>query len=337
MRVVNLIFIISLLLFLSLAWVSDDHEKQIKFSHTFHVKESGIECSTCHYNALNSKLSSDDLIGDHESCKSCHEEPLASNCIFCHIDPDNIQPMKNPEREIIFSHSQHTAKSIECTTCHRGLDEVKYASSANMPAMEDCMNCHTKKNVSKECSACHTDFAGLIPKNHREGEFRKDHKRQTRIGGMDTNCSMCHNESFCQNCHAGIELQRFGGKELMTDPSTRTQLKDSPNELKLQQVHNLNFKFTHGIDAKSKKTDCYSCHEQSTFCAECHQSGGNINQMKIKPQNHSEPGFKLFTKGSGGGLHAKLAERDIEYCASCHDVEGADPVCMMCHTEKIGD
>jgi hypothetical protein len=59
----------------------------------------------------------------------------------------------------------------------------------------------------------------------------------------------------------------------------------------------------------------------------------SLGEISIK----CEPGFKLFTKGSGGGLHAKLAERDIEYCASCHDVEGADPVCMMCHTEKIGD
>ena len=91
------------------------------------------------------------------------------------------------------------------------------------------------------------------------------------------------------------------------------------------------------VYARSRRLDCGSCHEQSAFCAECHQTAGGLNQGKVKPLNHSEPGFKLFTKGSGGGSHAKLAERDIEYCASCHDVEGADPTCMMCHTEKIGE
>lgn len=337
MRTITSIIILPPLLFLSLAWISEDQEKLIKFSHILHVKDNGVECSVCHYSAAGSKLSSDNLIGDHESCKSCHDEQGANNCNFCHFDPDNIEPIENPKRDIIFSHAQHTIKSIDCNTCHCGLDEVKYATPANMPVMGNCIQCHEKKNVSKECGTCHTNFTGLIPKDHREGNFIKDHKHQTRIGSMHVRCSMCHNESYCQNCHAGIELQRFGGnKDLMADPSTQIQLKDSPNEMKLQQVHNLNYRYTHGIDAKSRKADCYVCHEQTTFCVECHQSGGNINQLKIKPMNHNMAGFKLFTKGSGGGRHAQLAKRDIEYCVSCHDVEGADPTCMMCHSENGG-
>jgi hypothetical protein len=338
MRTVFSIIIILSLLFLSLAWVSSDNSKQIKFSHTFHVKESGIECTVCHYNAPKSNLASDNLIGDHESCKSCHEEQLGGNCAFCHVDPDNIQPIKNKEREFKFSHSLHIDKTIDCAACHRNVDAVTYITSANMPDMKNCIDCHEKKNITTECNVCHTDFSNLLPADHRNGDFKKDHKRQTRIGGLNAECSTCHSESFCMNCHAGIELQKFGSnRELSTDPMPRIQLKDSPAELKIQQVHELNYKFTHGIDAKSKRIDCYSCHEQSTFCAECHQTGGEINQMKIKPLNHSEPGFKTFGRGSDGGTHAKLAHRDIDYCASCHDVEGADPVCMMCHTEKIGD
>jgi hypothetical protein len=40
--------------------------------------------------------------------------------------------------------------------------------------------------------------------------------------------------------------------------------------------------------------------------------------------------------GSGGGDHATLAKRDIESCASCHDAEGADPVCITCHFDNDG-
>jgi hypothetical protein len=40
--------------------------------------------------------------------------------------------------------------------------------------------------------------------------------------------------------------------------------------------------------------------------------------------------------GSGGGLHAKLAKRDIETCAACHDAQGADPACILCHTDYDG-
>ena len=40
--------------------------------------------------------------------------------------------------------------------------------------------------------------------------------------------------------------------------------------------------------------------------------------------------------GSGGGDHARLARRDIERCAACHDVQGADPNCILCHTDPDG-
>jgi c(7)-type cytochrome triheme protein len=319
-------------------WKEIDHSKFIKFSHTFHVKETGVACADCHQAAKASKQSSDNLLGDHESCKSCHEDQLSNTCDFCHVDPENITAISNPEREVIFSHENHASKrNIGCETCHAGLNTVTYATSENMPSMSGCINCHTKEKASTECTTCHSDFAQLIPSDHLAGDYRKDHKHLTRLGEQNVSCSTCHSESFCQDCHTGIELKGFGtDKDLMADPYPRTPLRDTPREQKLQNVHNLNYRYTHGIDARSKAVDCYSCHDQSTFCTECHQAGGSITQDRIRPKNHDEPGFKTIGKGSGGGRHAELAERDIEYCMSCHDVEGKDPVCMMCHSENGG-
>ena len=47
----------------------------------------------------------------------------------------------------------------------------------------------------------------------------------------------------------------------------------------LQNVHELNYRFTHGIDARSRQTECASCHSTQTFCAQCHEAGGNITQV----------------------------------------------------------
>ena len=320
-------------------WDEKDHSKYIKFTHTFHLKDAGAECVDCHHTAKASKLSSDNLLGDHESCKSCHEDQLSNKCDFCHIDPDNIVAIPNPKRDLTFSHEQHASKqNIKCETCHADLESATYATSENMPSMTKCINCHTEKKAPVECAACHTNLVNLIPQDHLTGDFKKDHKRLTRIGEQSVSCASCHTDNFCQDCHTGVELRGFGSyKDLMADPYTRTPLRDSPREQKMQNIHNLNYRFTHGIDARSKAIDCYACHDQQTFCVECHQAGGNITQEKIRPKNHDEPGFKLIGKGSGGGKHAELAERDIEYCMSCHDVEGKDPVCMMCHTGKEGD
>lgn len=319
-----------------MAYDTPDHSTYLKFSHTFHVKEQGIACEDCHTNAKTSTVSSDNLRGNHQSCQSCHEEQLNSTCQFCHIDADNIVPIPQPKRELVFSHELHTTTlNIECMTCHTGIDTVTYATKANMPTMSSCMECHQTRKVSTNCETCHTNFTSLVPDDHLVADFKRTHKEVARVGMMDVSCATCHTESFCQDCHTGTELLHLGfGRELWTEPSPRTSTNDSPKQLRLQQVHSLNYRFTHGIDAKSKLTDCATCHERQSFCVECHETGGNINQMKFKPASHNVGRFTTIGKGSGGGKHAELAKRDIESCASCHDVQGFDPTCMICHTEN---
>jgi hypothetical protein len=312
-----------------------DHSKYLKFSHTLHVKDQGVACEDCHHDAKKSARSSDNILGDHESCKSCHEEKISSDCAFCHTHPDEIVPIPLPDRALIFSHELHiSTHSLKCETCHQELDTVTVASEENLPGMKLCIDCHGARRVSTNCESCHTDLAGLIPADHLAGDFKRDHSQRTRLGGVDVSCSMCHTESFCQDCHTGAELHGFKStRDLMADPATRMPLRDTPRESKLQNVHDLNYRFTHSIDAKSRRTDCFACHEQQIFCTPCHEAGGNIDQKKIKPESHLAPGFTTIGKGSGGGRHAELARRDIETCISCHDVQGGDPTCMLCHTE----
>jgi hypothetical protein len=317
-------------------WNEGDHSKVIKFNHKFHIQDSGVECAVCHHAASTSTRSADNLMGDHESCTSCHEGEITDKCGYCHVDPENIVSIENPERELIFSHENHVGNNIECTQCHSGLENVEYASQENMPEMELCVSCHKEETVADECGTCHTDFVSLLPGDHLRGSFRKDHKRLTRLGSYEITCATCHSESFCQDCHTGIELGDFGVyHDLMGDPLTRVPHKDSPRQLKLQHRHSLNYKFTHGIDARSRETDCIVCHDRQSFCVECHQSG-TIQEGKIKPRNHKLAGFITIGRGSGGGRHAEMAKRDIENCASCHDVQGADPTCMLCHDDDGG-
>jgi len=311
---------------------NDDNSQYIKFSHQKHFSEQNIACADCHTIAKESKRSSDKLMANHESCTTCHEEQISNDCAFCHTNPEEIVPMQPKEREIIFSHELHfTKNSIVCETCHEGFETVMYASGSNMPAMTLCMNCHEKKNVSRNCESCHTDFVSLFPENHRIADFKKEHKKYSRVGEGDALCATCHAENFCEDCHAGTELKSFGTKrDLMTEPSSKTSVNDSPKQLRLQNVHELNYRFSHGIDARSRFLDCSSCHDQKTFCNECHDAGGNVTLQKIKPESHFSAGFATLP-GTDGGRHKELARRDIESCMSCHDVDGKEPLCAMCH------
>jgi c(7)-type cytochrome triheme protein len=253
------------------------------------------------------------------------------------VNPDDIQAAPAVERELVFSHKQHLAmKNVECSTCHKGLDSATFAGAANMPSMETCTTCHNERQATKQCEACHTNLNNLIPPDHLEANFKKSHRELTRLGGLETNCATCHTQSFCAECHDGAALMRFGKGAWMADPTPRVFPGNRSGTMTAQMVHDLNYRFTHGIDAKSKSSECYTCHSAQEFCSECHETGDNITSHGSKPAWHLGAGFTTIGVGSGGGRHAILARRDIETCVACHDAQGGDPTCITCHSDADG-
>ena len=69
---------------------------------------------------------------------------------------------------------------------------------------------------------------------------------------------------------------------------------------------------------------------------ECHGVGGGVISAGMVPSSHFAVSFTTMGVGSGGGVHADEARRDIESCAVCHDTQGADPSCIMCHVDPDG-
>lgn len=303
----------------------------IKFSHKFHVETEAGDCVLCHENAPGSKFSSDNLLPAKAACAACHDVEDETLCAQCHEDEQSYAPFMAREREVLFSHDTHIAQGMECATCHRGIADDNLKTS--MPDMTTCNTCHNDRQLTNTCESCHLDFASLLPDDHKVAEFKRNHRFSSRIGELQASCQTCHKETFCQDCHTDGGLKSFGKSDRSTDPRPKLSTTDRPDRLLLQSVHELNYRFTHGIDARSKAMDCSSCHETQSFCVQCHEAGGNVTQGVFRPSYHDQPGFTTIGRGSGGGLHAVEARRDMESCISCHDVEGRDPTCFTCHTE----
>jgi hypothetical protein len=313
---------------------SGDKEKVIRFSHQKHITEFGVDCATCHAESATSEMSSDKMVPGHAVCQTCHEEQVNKTCGYCHADEKNPVPFPREARELRFNHKKHvTDGKMECATCHLGVDKVDYASAANMPAMTTCNTCHNNVKVNNQCETCHTNLATLRPVSHNQGNFLKGHSALARLNAMDSQCAMCHTENYCAQCHDGSNLTALSSKEKIGMISPRTMGNDKSQALRGQAVHDMNYRFTHGIDARGKATDCQVCHHEQAFCDDCHRNGSAALGGVI-PTSHEVPGFVMIGVGTGGGEHARLARRDIESCISCHDVEGADPSCMKCHQGK---
>jgi hypothetical protein len=317
----------------------DTTMRRIKFSHQFHVKEAGVACVDCHSDVSKSTKSADNLLAKQEACRSCHEDQLTNNCTYCHTSADSTKYIATPSpvRDLVFSHQQHVDRQkVSCETCHTILDKTGSATGDLVPAMTTCMTCHDGVKVASPCETCHTNFAALRPKDHNQTDFIHEHKRTARMA--DAKCGTCHSQETCIDCHNGSDLVKVNvpGRDLVSQQSPRLTANDRGQGMRLTKVHDLNFRFTHGIAVKNKTLECQTCHNETEFCTPCHEAGGNINKGSFKPSSHTEAGFTTFGVGSGGGEHARQARRDIESCAMCHSSDGADPVCIRCHTDADG-
>lgn len=314
----------------------EDKSALIKFSHQKHISEFGVECVTCHAEATTSRSSTDKMVPGHTVCQTCHEEQVSKVCGYCHVDEKHPAAFAREERDIHFSHKKHAGdEKIECARCHAGLEKVDYATRSNMPVMATCTTCHDNVKAGSQCESCHINLATLRPTSHKEGNFVKDHPRFARLNVMDSQCAACHTENYCAQCHDGSNLTALSRTEKSGLISPRVIGNDKSQALKGQAVHDMNYRFTHGIDAQGRAADCQVCHKAQTFCNDCHASGSQALGGTV-PASHELAGFVTIGVGTGGGQHAKLAQRDIQSCMSCHDTEGNDPTCVKCHNDPDG-
>ena len=312
------------------------NKKIIKFSHALH--KDITDCASCHVKVPESTSLNDRLLPDHDVCSTCHDVEDTDNCKMCHYEDVN-EPLIQKKPVMIFNHKMHiNEQKLECEKCHK-LDDAEYAfeSPTAIPDMSICSTCHNSRAIAQSaCETCHISTDNLIPQDHQEVGFVKSHK--FKATAMDAKCEMCHDDNFCETCHASTTMitESNSARDFYT-PYSPHRLIDNAKQQQITRVHDLNYQYTHGIDAKDKSTECQTCHQTETFCAQCHQSkGGDFAMEGIMPASHKKMDFVTIGVGTGGGLHAQLARRDMESCTSCHDVQGADPTCILCHVDPDG-
>ncbi len=311
----------------------------IKFSHKLHADIT--DCASCHTAVPKSTSLSDMLLPTMDDCAQCHDVEADTNCTMCHYK-DVYESLNQLKPNLIFNHSFHLDKQkLSCEKCHKGVTKVEYAEDASQPfpKMEDCYSCHGDTKIAPSaCEGCHISTAELVPPTHKKVDFISTHK--FAADAADANCSMCHNENnnSCGTCHdATNTITENNSKNNFYKPYAPGNFKDGTKQQQISRVHDLNYVYTHGIDAQGKIDNCQTCHQVETFCVKCHQGDNEDFSMSgVEPISHFKSNFIINGIGSGGGMHATLAKRDIESCVACHDVQGGDPTCIKCHMDPDG-
>ncbi|RMD49339.1 MAG: cytochrome C, partial [Ignavibacteria bacterium] len=272
-----------------------DHSKLIKFSHKNHLMMVTDDCTDCHADVPESENISDNLIPTMDNCASCHDVEDDEECGTCHYE-DVYEPLENRISPVRFNHKFHLSEQNKtCTDCHKGLDKVDYSmQSPNVfPAMDVCADCHnSSKTATDACDACHYSTVDLFPESHKVADFETSHKFLAQ--DADANCYVCHEtESFCEDCHVStVRIDETNTAKDFYVPYSPHNYKDGVKQQVITRRHDLNYVYSHGIDAIGKTTECQTCHQKETFCTECHEGeNGDFRVEGIMPKSHLVSNF----------------------------------------------
>jgi len=281
------------------ALVGSDGKLPSAFKHDAHI-EQGISCAQCHVGVETSVKGTDNLMPMWSVCSDCHAaEDVANKGVALGEQKDGFIYKTVTDYSPIFRHQRHIEQAkLDCNVCHANLDQpAADGKRGHFPMMSDCMECHEQRSVHRECKTCHLPGEKLTPDDHT---LTWDQRHGLASTAPDAQCMMCHvsgTKLDCQACHQG---------DAVLNPHPRNYLR------------------SHGQDAHLSDFRCGTCHEQRSFCVDCHRD------MNILPADHFRSGFLT----PDGGTHGESAEFDLESCMSCHDTPNNEPTCARCHDAK---
>ena len=244
--------------------------------------------------------------------------------------------------EIKFSHHMHiVVEELECSDCHKKMDDAEDLSASHIPDEKRCFKCHS--DMKEDCAFCHLDpdkpttfqtriTRGLVfdhgkhiervqeadVEEEDEEGCRRCHQgalaaptpSDSRGPKMFDECMSCHRQDYrkidCMKCHAD-----FYAEKLM--PATAFD-------------HQGDFITRHGDLARGDMTVCSHCHQESS-CAQCHSK---MAPAAITVLRSDEPGRWRMHEGDWMARHAIEARTGSSQCMTCHTPDR----CSSCHEDS---
>jgi c(7)-type cytochrome triheme protein len=158
------------------------------FSHTAHVEEFELECSSCHSGTFAMKkgaaAANKDFtmaaFTDGKYCGSCHNGDdafdSATQCESCHYPPTEKIVFNQPVKSVVFDHNIHVAKEeISCESCHKEVFSMKKGTIEG----EELIFSNDPAEKRKYLTTLHNKFCGTC------------HDSSQAFGYL-TRCTVCH-------------------------------------------------------------------------------------------------------------------------------------------------
>lgn len=131
----------------------------IFFRHDVHASQYQMDCRYCHYTA---EVSAYPGLPSVATCMGCHliagrGIPEVQKVIDAQANRQPIEWVKVHDlpQFVRFPHMLHVKAEIACQTCHGEVEQMPQVYQYASLKMGWCLDCHTERRVTTDCTACH--------------------------------------------------------------------------------------------------------------------------------------------------------------------------------------
>ena len=124
----------------------DPVEQPVQFDHRHHVRDDGVDCLYCHYEAERSKYAG---APPTAVCMNCHSQVWQESSRLAPVreswftgQPLRWQRVHQLPEFVYFDHSAHVSHGVGCAECHGRVDLMGQVHAVAPLTMQWCLDCH---------------------------------------------------------------------------------------------------------------------------------------------------------------------------------------------------
>jgi hypothetical protein len=171
----------------------DPVDQPIAFDHRHHVRDDGVDCLYCHYDATRSAYAG---VPTTSLCLNCHAqvwqraerlEPVRSSWFL--QEPIRWRRVNQVPGFVYFDHSAHVSHGVGCVECHGRVDLMGRVYPVASLTMRWCLECHRDPDphLRPLAEVTNMEWEPVEPRREMGARIRKElHVSPT------LSCSGCH-------------------------------------------------------------------------------------------------------------------------------------------------
>jgi hypothetical protein len=168
-------------------------DQPIAFDHRHHVRDDGVDCLYCHYEAERSKNAG---VPPTSVCMNCHSQVWQESSRLAPVraswflaEPIRWRRVHQLPQFVYFDHSAHVSHGVGCRECHGRVDLMGQVYPVASLTMQWCLGCHNDPDPHLRPPTAITDMEWEPAGSPRE--VGAEIRRQLHVDPT-VSCTGCH-------------------------------------------------------------------------------------------------------------------------------------------------